>query len=812
MKSILALPGMAILLSLATMVGGQDRGPSTPSPLVERFGTLPIFFIENRGVFPDEVKYYLHHRDGAILFCDRQVIFRRHASPERDIRLSFVDAHEHLVVRGEERRETVVNYFQGRESDWKTGIPTFGSVVYREVWPGIDLVFRGVSDHVKYEFRVQPGADSSRIRLRYDGIDALRLDAEGALVVESRVETIRDDRPIAYQDIGGNRCEVTASFALTSQSAQEFGFQLGTYDLGNELVIDPATLVYCGYAGSNIIMLWDLAVDQQGNLYVVGSTANTYPSDEDICLMKVSADGSRLEYVVYIRGAGLDCALSVALDGRGFVYLAGYTYSDQKSFPVKVGPDLTFNNPGVNLTDGFVCKLAGNGQAIVYCGYIGGSDAEGATSIALDASQHLWVGGSTNSADFPFKGGPSSTHWPSVDAFVCRVKPDGTGLAMSGYLGGWYDDYILDLAVDGQGDAYVSGGTRSSEKTFPVKVGPDLTYNYHTPGWSMDVFVAKIKALTGQIEYCGYVGGNGIEWGGSIAVDGNGCAYVVGATQSDETSFPIKTGPFLKGTLGFAVKVNAQGTGFVYSGMIPNGQGLDVAVDSVGNAYVTGVAGTSLPVTNCPTMRFGGGSTDAYVAKIPASGKGFTYCGYVGGATHDAAHALALDARGNVYICGDTLSTEATFPVKVGPGLVYNGSANWRGQFVAKIAETALTATGTPRVGGTVILALLSTNDAGLPYQVGSSLGTGPIPIDTRKLDLTPDGLLAVSVSAYWPTIFSNYRGVIDSKGQARAAIHIPNIPALIGVRLHSAFVTLDPAAPSGIRSISNTFSFSVTK
>jgi len=111
-----------------------------------------------------------------------------------------------------------------------------------------------------------------------------------------------------------------------------------------------------------------------------------------------------------------------------------------------------------------------------------------------------------------------------------------------------------------------------------------------------------------------------------------------------------------------------------------------------------------------------------------------------------------------------------------------------------------------------VNFALVATEAAAQPYQVGTSLGTGPIPIDTRQIDLSPDALLMVTAMSYWPSIFSGYRGVIDAKGQAQAAINIPNVPALIGVRLHSAFVTLDPAAPSGIRSISDTFSFSVTK
>jgi len=128
------------------------------------------------------------------------------------------------------------------------------------------------------------------------------------------------------------------------------------------------------------------------------------------------------------------------------------------------------------------------------------------------------------------------------------------------------------------------------------------------------------------------------------------------------------------------------------------------------------------------------------------------------------------------------------------------------------LEPVSLTGSGTPGIGGTITLALTAPGDAGLPYQLGTSLGTGPIPIDTRTLNLSPDNLLLVTVNDYWPWIFSGYRGVMDAKGQAGAAIHIPNVPALIGVRLHSAFVTLSPSAPSGVKSISSPFSFSITK
>jgi hypothetical protein len=200
------------------------------------------------------------------------------------------------------------------------------------------------------------------------------------------------------------------------------------------------------------------------------------------------------------------------------------------------------------------------------------------------------------------------------------------------------------------------------------------------------------------------------------------------------------------------------------------------------------------------------------VAKVRAQGTALEYCGYIGGDGIDIGYGIAVDAAGNAYVTGSGTSDESTFPVTVGPDLTQNDVSGLVDAFVAKIALSVLQARGTTRPGGMVDLDLVASRSVSLPFQLGTSLGTGPIPIDSRQIDLSPDGLLFVSTSGFWPGIFSGYRGVIDQNGKASATIHIPNATVLIGTRLHTAFVTLDPAAPSGIRSISNTDSFTIAK
>ena len=373
-------------------------------------------------------------------------------------------------------------------------------------------------------------------------------------------------------------------------------------------------------------------------------------------------------------------------------------------------------------------------------------------------------------------------------------------------------DYIQGIAVDPAGHAYVTGKTDSDQTTFPVKVGPDLTHNA-----SDDGFVAKVNPQGTGFVYCGFLGGSGADYCEGIAADASGHAYVTGRTPSDEQTFPVKVGPDLTHNGGndvFVAKVNPQGTGFVYCGYIGgsgNDSGYGIAVDAAGNAHVAGLAASShqtFPVMGGPDLTHNGGD-DAFVARVNPQGTGLDSCGYIGGSSHESAYGIAVDAAGSAYVAGRTPSSHQTFPVTVGPDLTHNGGND---VFVARISVTVLTGGGAPRPGGRVDLALTASGDAGLSYQTGSSLGTGPIPIDARRLNLGLDDLLRVSVTGLWPTIFSGYPGVLDGQGQARAAIHIPNLAGLIGIRIHTAFVTLDPQAPSGVRSISNTFSFTVTK
>ena len=251
-----------------------------------------------------------------------------------------------------------------------------------------------------------------------------------------------------------------------------------------------------------------------------------------------------------------------------------------------------------------------------------------------------------------------------TDAFVAKVNVEGSSLVYAGYIGGSGRDGAVDIVVDSAGNAYVTGETDSTEATFPVTGGPDLTYNGAPYD---DAFVAKVNAAGTRLIYCGYIGGNGYEYGRGIAVDISGNAYVTGYTNSSEASFPVIIGPdltyngsgFYEGD-AFVVKVSATGSSLVYAGYI-GGSGRDegtaIVVDSAGNTYVTGATNSTeatFPVMGGPDLTYNGGVWDAFVVKVNAAGSRLVYAGYIGGNSYDYGLGIAIDSGGNAYVTGKT--------------------------------------------------------------------------------------------------------------------------------------------------------------
>ncbi|MBI1740442.1 MAG: SBBP repeat-containing protein [Candidatus Koribacter versatilis] len=703
------------------------------------FGRMPLYFVENRGQVDRRVAYYAQGRDTAVYFTSEGVAFTlrgpsaarphgaetakpelrpaafrgepepREETPRWVLKLDFVGANHSVKPKGGERSDAVMSYFKGQQREWKTGLPMYTSIVYPNLWPGIDLVYSGDQSRMKYTFVVQPGADPKQIRLAYRGADALRVNAAGQLEVSTPAGDLREEKPYAYQEHSSQRVEVEATYsldALTTKGTRGFSFRVGAYDRNKPLVLDPVTLVYAGYiGGSGNDTGYGIAVDSAGNAYVTGYTGSseatfpvtvgpdlTWNGNYDAFVVKVKADGTGLDYAGYIGGSGNDLGYGIAVDGGGNAYVTGKTDSTEATFPVTVGPDLTFNGGW----DAFVAKVKADGTGLAYAGYIGGSGTypDEGRGIAVDSAGNAYVAGYTNSdqTTFPVSVGPDLTYNGGyADGFVAKVKADGTGLVYSGFIGGSGDDYCLGIAVDSTDSAYIAGRTNSTEATFPVAVGPDLTYN-----GLYDAFVAKVKADGTGLVYAGYVGGSGADVGLGIAADSVGNAYITGNTNSSEATFPVTVGPDLTHNGGtydaFVAKVKADGTGLDFAGYIGGSAwdlGYGIAVDSGGSVYIAGYTDsneTTFPVAVGPDLTFNG-IGDAFVAKVKADGTGLDFAGYIGGSGQEYGNGIAVDTAGNAYVTGLTQSTEATFPVSVGPDLTYNGIVD---AFVAKVAMMAM--------------------------------------------------------------------------------------------------------------------------
>jgi len=253
------------------------------------------------------------------------------------VRLDFVGANPSVEPLGLDATPAVISYFKGPQARWKTGLPTYATLVYTDLWPGIDLMYSGTVNRLKYTFVVKPGADPNRIKLAYRGATAVRVTKAGQLQVATPVGGFQDDTPYAYQEVDGQREEVGASYTLQTVPAadrQVYGFRMGVYDKSKPLVLDPAVLIYAGYIGG--------------------------PG-----------------------GSGDDQGNGIAVDSSGNAYVSGFTDSSEGTFPLTVGPDLTYNG---GTFDAFVAKVNAAGTALTYAGYIGGSGSDQGVGIAVEAT------------------------------------------------------------------------------------------------------------------------------------------------------------------------------------------------------------------------------------------------------------------------------------------------------------------------------------------------------------------------------------------------------------------------------------------
>ena len=784
--------GLSLILSVLTSRAQVQPTPTSPrrssshgGRIYSNYGNAPLMFEANQGQIDSQVKF-LSHGNGYSVFltaggmvlalrpsettspADASLAQARDRRPSRVspvrqlerasregksavLAIDLVGAATNPTIVGEEALSTKVNYFIGRDpSKWRRNVPTYSKIRYRNVYPGIDLIYYGNNHRVEYDFDLAPGADAANIQFSVKGADGLSVDSEGNLVLAKAASELRFQTPMLYQEIKGIRARVPGKYVL--RDSTHIGFEVGTYDATKPLVIDPVLVYSTFLGGSSDDFSNGIAVDSTGHAYVVGLTTSpdfplasigSYtPTQFRMFLTKFDPTGSSLLFADYFGGtSGGDGANGVALDSSGNAYVTGNATSSD--FPVVNAYQSTLSGS----QDAFLVKFSANGSSISYSTYLGGSNSQLGYSVSVDPAGEAVVAGVTQSTDFPKANAYQSSvstdqfgDW-GVYGFLTKFSVNGASLVYSTYLAGstlntssctacFPDSEILGVATDASGNAYITGFTTTTD--FPVTSGAFTTT---FPGNSLsDVgFVSKFTS-SGGIAYSTYLGGLSSSFLNAIAVDATGSAYVTGYDVAND-GFPIVTtsicDPSVSACNGALIaELDPTGSSLVYStflGTSNNMAGQSIQVDANGDAFIVG---SDLQFDLSNPIEGYAGNGDVVVAEINSSATTLLMATFLGGQGWEAASGLALDTNGAVYVTGVTQSLD--FPVTQSAfQTVLGGQTD---AFIAKIdPATIASAVALSPVSLQFASQIIATTSAP-QTTVLRNMGSGPLTISSKTV------------------------------------------------------------------------------
>ncbi len=598
------------------------------------------FFIKNNGQWNPEVKfltriggmnawitnsgvvydYYKIKRDFNIsqtlkLSTQKREEFEiKHTRIQGDVvSMQLENSRADAVSVGNNKEEGYYNYFIGNDkSKWASFVPLYKNIEIKGVYKNIDVKYYYDNGRLRYDYIAEPGADISQINFNIKGQEGISVNKNGELVIKTSIGEVTDGKIFAYQSEGEIRKQINCRFEKRSDGT--IGLNVKGYDVNKKLIIDP--LVYSTFLGKN-------------NLG--------------------------------------DNASSIKVDANGDAYITGFT--ETPTFPVTSGAYQNTNKA----SDVFITKLNSAGSALIYSTFLGGTNIDQGNSIALDSSDNVYVTGESSSTDFPVTSGAFEKVYKGngfSDAFITKLNPAGSALLYSSFLGGSSIDEGYSIAVDQNGNAYVTGLTYSTD--FPIT---NNAFQSTYIGYNNNAaFVTKINSTGSALVYSTFLEGDYEEVGYSIAVDSSGNAYITGNTNSG--NFPVTPGAFqskLKsiggGGFTFITKLNPAGSGLVYStflGGSSSGVGNSIVIDKNGNAYITGITySNDFPVTGSAFQTSFKGNvgvnSDAFVCELNSTGSGLVFSTFLGGSNNDQGNSIAINKNGDVYLTGNTSSSD--FPV-----------------------------------------------------------------------------------------------------------------------------------------------------
>ncbi|MCH8546368.1 MAG: SBBP repeat-containing protein [Cryomorphaceae bacterium] len=577
--------------------------------------------------------------------------------------VDFLDANPAPNIVSEKALDRRVYHSRSSVSPLRT----YEQVTYKDLYPGIDLVFYEDNGRLKYDFIVHPGADPSNIALSISHHDGVAINKDGALVIETSLGQIKEQTPISFQ----NDKPIKTAFELEGDVLK---FSLGRYRKQETLRIDPS-VIWSTYVGGNVLEIPIYAThDFYGNLYTSGTTFSTdlattgahqttLSASSDAYLIKYSDDG-QLIWATYYGGNEATTGTGCAVDSFGNVYLTGETRATS-GIATTSAHQTTLGGVGIGQGDAFLVKFDSTG-ARLWATYFGGADDDAATHCEVDHQNNVYITGRTNSSGTFISGGHQTGRGGDFDAFLAKFNESGAH-QWSTYYGGGLLDYGHGIATNTLGDVFLSGTTASTDSISTLGV-----HQYAPSGGITDAFLVRFNS-NGLRIWGTYFGGNSEEIGLQCAADDSGSVYMVGGTSSaDDISTTnahqeIRHGLASNNFDGFLAKFNPQGDqvwGTYYGGAF-NDEIIDVFVAQSGQIFVAGY--TNSP-NNHPTFSvdeniatagshlttFQGG-IDGFIAEFSPQGQR-QWGSYFGGAETDFAVVCMSNALGEVFVGGQTNS------------------------------------------------------------------------------------------------------------------------------------------------------------
>ncbi len=717
------------IFSFATAVPPTSNSSSVRVSISQTLGNQPLSFTENKGQWDDRVLYqgkagngmtYFFERDGFTLLTvapDKTkppILDPREASLPEEMRNPLAAKHYPLkghalnlrFVRDPNQASPQItatdffewnnNYFLGNdEKKWAPDCKNAGKLEYKNVWNGIDVVYRNNNRQLEYDIVVQPGANPASMKFRYDGLSGAieTVDNGKAIQLPTSLGNLREEIPGCFQIVNGMKRDVRATFTVFSNSEFGFAFPDG-YDSNYPLTIDP--LVYSTYlGGSNSDELEDIASDGSGGVYVVGLTLSsdfpttagaldpTFNTYNDVFISHLNSTGSALLFSTYLGGVWNDCGYGITVSAANNIYITGTTESNL--FPTTTGAyDQTYNGTG----DIFVSKLNSTGNALLFSTFVGGNSSETPTDIYCSPAEAITVSGYSSSSNFPMMNSYDDTfNGGGSDGILFRLINNGATLINSTYIGGSGFDAIDGIDNKNEttfgGSMFACGRTTSTD--FPTTTdGYDRSYN----GGTSDGFAFQFNNNYNLV-YGTYIGGSSLDYCSAISADGTGGAYLTGSTTS--SNFPttmFSTDRTYNGDYdSYLISLGmGNGVGLQY-GTYLGGSNLDMGEElysdhHYGVTVVGSTSSTDFPTTENAYDRSQNGGSDIFVTRIGNVSGNFTYSysSFLGGSADDQARAIAYDGTGGIIVAGKT--NGALFPTSTGAL-----DPSWNGNYDGVVAR-----------------------------------------------------------------------------------------------------------------------------